>query len=141
MFELLFVRGNEDDVVLFGGADDTEAFYLMVGDDEGFLQRFAADVEMAVVEAEEWKVHVVIDVGFEFVFRAISKEDVWKTGFFNFSALSINQFYGSYGGIVCHNLFAREIVVGFLLASVGGTKGIPTGNGLRLPENGKRRDR
>lgn len=88
--EFLFVRGDEDDVILFGGADDTEAFYLMVGDDEGLLGCFAADVEMAVVEAEEGEIHVVVDVGLELVFSGVGEEDVGKAGFFNFSALSVN---------------------------------------------------
>lgn len=135
--EFLFVRGDEDDVILFGGADDTEAFYLMIGDDEGFLRCFAADVEMAVVEAEEGEVHVVVDVGLELVFSGVGEEDVGKTGFLHFSALSVDEPDGGYCGIVCLDLLIYKVVVGFLLASVGCAKGIPTGDGLRSTKNWK----
>lgn len=63
-----------------GVADDAEALYLMVGNDEGLTCQFVSfGMDVAVIETEGLGgfMYIVVDESLDGVERAMQEENVW----------------------------------------------------------------
>ena len=84
---------------------------------------------MPTVEAKEGYFFVFFVTGksFKIFFCSVSKEDIGKAGFFDDLAIAIDDFYSSSCGIEGGSAAFDNVIVGFLLSAVCGTKSIPMG--------------
>lgn len=84
---------------------------------------------MPTVETKEGDVFVFFVTGksFKIFFCSVSKEDIGKVGFFDGLAFAIDDFYSSSCGIKGGSAICNNVIVGFLLSAISGTKSIPMG--------------
>ena len=82
---------------------------------------------MPIIKTQIWKIHVVINIGFDFRFRPIGKENIGKARTFHDFSLPFNHSKSNKSGIKSLYILAFQVLIRLLLASVCGTKYIPMG--------------
>lgn len=122
---------NKCNVAIVHGTDYAQTLHLALGNDQRAAESFTTNGFLCIIEAKEWQVGIVINKGLHFLQSAMSKKDIWNTGYTNLPTLAVNLPDLLHGGPVNRGSMGTHILVGQLLASVGGTESIPMRNGER----------
>ena len=85
---------------------------------------------VAIVEPEEREVDIVEDIFFQFLFCAMSEEDIRQSRFHDHSSFAFHLFGHVKGRAEGFYSFAYQIIVSLLLSSVGGSQCEPVGSGM-----------